>query len=121
MLEFEDNAQMRANVEAPTGFVVLPIEQYNELLQAANKPPMFTVAEKTWITDGAIEIELDTRAIYKQAMEMLLKTYTPEELAKYDIVPLDKMYFNSPTIAKLTKQEVKSETTVPSESESDPF
>lgn len=112
MLEFEETnagreqAPMKAEVNAPAGFVVIPLEQYNELLIAAEASYIpVKVSKETWNGGATIIAEVDKDWLCTVARELLKQRYSPEELAQYDMVSPDDVYSSSITIAKRRPQE----------------
>ena len=107
MLEFEETnaereqAPMKAEVNAPAGFVVIPLEQYNELLIAAEASYMpVKVSKESWNGGATIVADVDKDWLFTTARELLKQRYSPEELEHYDLVPPDDIYNPSVTIAK---------------------
>lgn len=104
MLSFEEEnkpnqMKMTAEVVVPTGFVVLPIDQYDQLLLDATSRPVIKV-ELSAFTKNAIEVVIDRDWLYEAAMSIMRRRYTPEELAQFDIIPVDDVYVGDVKIAK---------------------
>lgn len=100
MLEFEnEQAPVKATAEVPEGFVVVPLERYNELLLAANSMPTLRI-KRSIFSKAHIDIEIDRDWLYYTALELLKLRYTPEELDAWDVVPIDDVYVSDVTIAR---------------------
>jgi len=101
MLEFEDtNVPIKAEVTAPTGFVVVPIEEYNKLLLAAANSKPVKIRKSVWGEREEIEALVDVDWLRALAVDLMKQRYSDEELAQYDIVAPDDVYNPTVTIAK---------------------
>lgn len=104
MLEFEDEkVPMKVDVIAPAGFVVIPVEQYNELLIAANAAPI-KVRKSVWDGHDEIDAVVDSEWVRTVALNLMQQRYSEDELGQYDLVPHDDIYNPTITIAKSKPQ-----------------
>lgn len=104
MLEFEETgreqAPMKAEVNAPAGFVVIPLEQYNELLMAAESQPVPVKVQKTtWNGGDTIEVVIDAEWLHAIGEGLAMAKYGAEAMSDYNIVDPDSIYSPSVTIA----------------------
>lgn len=106
MLEFEDEQvnvpKMNVEVSAPSGFVVVPIDTYNELLQKAAQPTEshIKVRKTNWNGGETIEAEIDVEWLLAVAQEIMRQRYSDEELEQYVIMGPDDVYNPALVIAK---------------------
>lgn len=109
MLEFEETNVPKMNVEvtAPSGFVVVPIEQYNKLLREAAQPPESHIKVRTtnWNGGETIEAEVDVDWLLEAAQRIMRQRYSAEELERYIDMKPDDVYNPSLVIAKRRPQE----------------
>jgi len=104
MLEFEETereqAPMKAEVNAPAGFVVIPLEQYNELLLAAEGQHIPVKVQKTtWNGGNTIEAVIDSEWLHAVGEGLAMAKYGTEAMSDYNIVDPDSIYISSVTIA----------------------
>ena len=119
MLEFEntDNTQQTGagvgqpahvhiapatNVAGP-GYVLVPLETYNELLVKANAASRAIRFERrTYGLNDTLEVLVDNNWLYEQAMQGIYKWFSPDMLAQFDLVPsADKLFAISATIGRV--------------------
>lgn len=104
MLEFEEASVPKMNVEvsAPNGFVVVPVDTYNELLRKAAQPTEthIKVSMTNWNNRETIEAEVDVEWLLAAAIEIAKQRYSDEELEQYSFMRPDDVYNPSLNIAK---------------------
>lgn len=104
MLEFEETEReqvpVKAEVMTPAGFVVIPLERYNELLLAAEAARVPVKVQKTAWNDGqTIEVTIDSEWLYAVGEGLAMEKYGAKAMAAYALVDPDAIYSPSITIA----------------------
>lgn len=102
MLEFEENNQpIEAHVTAPAGFVVIPLEQYNDLLMAAEPSYIpVSVGRPTWPTNSQeLEARINPDWLCTTVREMIKYKYGAAVLDEYELKTPDDIYIPTITIA----------------------
>ena len=94
MLTFEES-----NVSTK-GYVVLPIEEYNKLLLAADFERHFSITRLKYVTPNLFELDVNRKWLYDVAVKKLKESNTPEQLEDLDILSFDEFYVSTPTIAR---------------------
>ena len=88
---------------AGPGYVLVPLETYNELLVKANAASRAIRFERrTYGLNDTLEVCVDNRWLYEQAMQGIYKWFSPDMLAQFDLVPsADKLFAISTTIGRV--------------------
>ena len=90
-------------------YVVLSLNEYNELRDGAKAFKQALRLVKRWSSSNELDIELDKEYLRPLAME-LLKNYTPADGHEIVVKDFDSWYGLSATIASIYPKEVPEET-----------
>lgn len=105
------------NVAGP-GYVLVPIETYNDLLIKANAASgAIKLERRKYGLHDTIEVTVDNCWLYEQANALIYRWFPPEVLKDFDIVTsADQLFVISATVARAKEPTVTTNVHVESES-----
>lgn len=107
MLEFEDTPPTRMSIEVPTGFVIMPIEDYNKLIAASMAAAQAIKVQRSIFSESTIDIVIDRDWLHEFAFKLLIEKYGPDAIDNYKVVPVDDLYVGNITYATRDHKEPK--------------